>query len=221
MSDISHQLKTPIANLVMYSDFLKDESLSEAERKEYIDILCQSVQRLNFLSESMIKISRLESGIIRLNMQEQSINTTVLKAVKDVYSKAEKKGTEIIYNNDKDIILKHDRNWTAEAVFNMLDNAVKYSARNSKIYLEIKSYGMFSAVEVRDENPPLPEDERAKIFMRFFRGSNSSGKEGIGIGLYLSREIAIRQGGFIKLKCTDDGNIFSLILNNSNIINSL
>lgn len=212
VSDLSHQLKTPISNLVMYSDFLKDDMLTKETRAEYISALCQSVERLRFLSESMIKISRLESGLIQLNMQKQSINKTVLKAVKDVYPKAKEKKIEIVYCEEKNVLVNCDSNWTAEAVFNLLDNAVKYSAAGSKVYLCVKCYQMFTAIEVRDENPPLPEAERAQIFSRFYRGANSKGKEGIGVGLYLAREIAVRQGGYMKLKCTEEGNIFSIVL---------
>ncbi len=214
VSDISHQLKTPISNLKMYSNFLTDEHLTSKQRKEYVNILCQSVQRLNFLTEGMIKISRLESGVIRLNMQQQSLNETVLQAVKDIYAKAKAKETEIIYAEEKNISIKHDRNWTAEGIFNLLDNAVKYSKRGSKIYLTVKSYGMFAMVEVKDENPPIPENERNKLFTRFYRGSNSSGKEGIGIGLHLVREIAIRQGGYVKLNSNKSGNQFTVVLGN-------
>lgn len=215
ISDLSHQLKTPISNLKMYSEFLRDENLSPKKQREYIHILCLSVERLHFLSESMIKLSRLESGLIHLNMQEQSINETVLIAVKNIYPKAKEKNTEIIYREEKNIILCHDRNWTAEAIFNLLDNAVKYSNSGAKIYLNVKSYGMFSAITVQDENQPIPENERPKIFSRFYRGTNSLNTEGIGIGLYLVREIAIKQGGYIKLDCMDSGNQFTVVLGQS------
>lgn len=212
VSDFSHQLKTPISNLVMYSDFLNDDTLTEEKRREYISVFCQSVDRLRFLSENMIKLSRLESGLIQLDMQKQSINKTVLGAVKDVYPKAKAKNVEIVYSEEKNVFVNCDCNWTAEAVFNLLDNAVKYSAAGSKVFLSIKSYEIFAVIEVKDENPPLPEAERAQIFTRFYRGSKSKGKEGIGIGLYLAREIVVRQGGYMKLQCTKGGNVFSIVL---------
>lgn len=211
VSDISHQLKTPIANLIMYSRFLKDDSISDDKRREYIDIICLSINRLNFLSESMIKISRLESGIISLNMQNQSLNETVLKALKDVYAKAKAGNIEIIYNEETNISLIHDRNWTSEAIFNLLDNAVKYSDSGSTVSLSVKSFGMFAAIEVTDQNNPIPADEQNKIFSRFYRGRNSRG-EGIGVGLYLARKITVMQGGYISLKCNEHGNTFSIVM---------
>ena len=179
---------------------------------EYIEIIRMSVDRLNFLSENMIKISRLEGGLIHLNIRNQSLNETVMKSVKDIYARAKKNCNEIIYMEEKDIILPHDRNWTAEAVFNLLDNAVKYSRRGSGINLTVKSYGMFASVEVTDKNPPIPENERNKIFSRFYRGMNSRNFEGIGIGLYLAREITVKQGGYMNLKTDNSGNTFSIVL---------
>lgn len=211
VSDISHQLKTPISNLIMYSEFLESDSLTDSERANYTAVIKQSAERLNFLSESMIKISRLESGLIRLNIHRQSLNETVLKAVREIYPKAKQKNTEIVYSESEDLIINHDRNWTSEAVFNLLDNAVKYSEDSGKIYLSVKTYERFSAVEVRDENTPIPENERAEIFRRFYRGKGSAGKDGIGIGLYLVREIVRRQGGYVKLNTSKNGNSFIMV----------
>lgn len=212
VSDISHQLKTPISNLKMYSEFLAQEELSEEKQKEYVDILCLSVERLNFLSENMIKISRLESGLIHLNMQKQSLNETVLKAVKDIYPKAKLEDVEIKYQEEGRMEICHDRNWTAEAVFNLLDNAVKYSPKGGKVVLTIRKLGMFVEVSVEDENGAIPREEQNKIFSRFYRGKNSRNREGVGVGLYLTREIAVKQGGYLHLKTTGKGNIFSLVL---------
>lgn len=232
VSDLSHQLKTPIANLRMYMDFLQDETLSEDKKREYMEVLRISVDRLSFLAESMIKISRLESGLIHLHGERQSLNETAMQAVKAAYSKAKSACVEIRYENteEQDIVINHDRNWTAEAIFNLLDNGIKYApdreeiqgTAQSKLYeemqmpahfvltLRLRRLGTFAVVEVEDENGSIPEDEQTKIFARFYRGKNSQNKEGIGVGLYLSREIAVRQGGYMNLKTTSRGNIFSI-----------
>lgn len=211
VSDMSHQLKTPIANLKMYSEFLEDEDISETQREEYMDIIRISVDRLNFLSESMIKISRLESGLIHLQPEVQNLHETVMMSIKAVFSKAKAKGIEITYSGDN-IDAFHDRRWTSEAIFNLLDNAVKYSNGKFGINISIKQFGMFAAVEVEDKNSPIPEDEQNRIFTRFYRGKNSRNSEGIGVGLYLSREIAVKQGGYINLRTSDKGNKFSIVL---------
>ena len=216
ISDLSHQLKTPLANLKMYSRFLQKEELSEKQYREYVDIICLSVERLNFLSENMIKISRLETGLIHLKCQKNKISETVLKAVKDIYPKARHMGCEIIYREDreKELWAQFDADWTAEAIFNMLDNAVKYSenAQNKRIILSVRKLGLFAEISVEDQNGFIPEEEKNRIFQRFYRGENSEGKEGIGLGLYLTREIALRQGGYVSVKATEQGNIFSIYL---------
>ncbi len=212
VSDISHQLKTPISNLKMYSSFLEDDGLSEERRQEYVGIIRLSVDRLDFLAENLIKISRLESGLIRLNMRSQSLSETVLKAVKDIYPKAKKKGVEIAYQQEGELAPCHDRNWTAEAVFNLLDNGVKYAREGGRVVLAIRQLGTFVEVSVEDENGAISEGERAKIFTRFYRGENSRNQEGIGVGLYLSREIVVRQGGYMNLRVTERGNIFSIVI---------
>lgn len=212
VSDISHQLKTPISNLKMYSAFLKDDSLSERKRREYVEIVCISVERLYFLTEDMIKLSRLESGLIHLAVEKQSLNETILKAVKNIYPKAHDKGVEIIYREKSQIAIRHDKNWTTEAIFNLLDNAVKYAEKGSHIILTVERLGLFVQIAVEDENGPIPEEEQAKIFSRFYRGKNSRNQEGIGVGLYLAREIVVRQKGYMSLKTTDKGNVFSIML---------
>lgn len=212
VSDISHQLKTPIANLKMYSEFLADEDITLRQRKEYINVITLSIDRLNFLSENMIKISRLESGLINISPVLQSLNETVLKSIKDVFHKARLKDVEITFSENGRIDAVHDRNWTSEAIFNLLDNAVKYSEKGSMINVTMKTFGIFAAVEVSDHNKPIPESDYAKIFQRFYRGSNSGQVEGIGVGLYLAREIAVKQGGYINIKSSAAGNTFSLVM---------
>lgn len=212
VSDLSHQLKTPISNLKMYSRFLQDSSLSGKTRQEYIEVIAISVDRLYFLTENMIKISRLESGLIQLKPQDQSVGETVLKALKDIYPKAKEKQVEIIYREETELVLYHDRNWTAEAVYNLLDNAVKYGSEGSQITVSVRKLGMFAEISVEDENEMIPESERSKIFMRFYRGNNSRNREGVGVGLYLTRQIAVKQGGYVNLKASKKGNIFSVFL---------
>lgn len=136
---------------------------------EYIRIISLSVDRLSFLSESMIKVSRLESGLIHLKAEERSLSETVLKAVKDVYVKAVRNGNEILFREEDRIMISHDGGWTAEAVFNLLDNAVKYSPEGGKVYITVRRLGMFAEVEIKDEGEKIPESEQPKIFSRFYR----------------------------------------------------
>jgi len=212
IADISHQLKTPISNLLIYTEFLKEPDLSDEAMREYTRIIRLSVERLSFLTEHMVKLSRLESGLITLHPETQSINETILKAIKDIFPKAQATGHPLTYEEDTPLLIFHDRNWTAEALFNILDNAVKYSKPDSTIQIRLRQYGLFAAVEVTNEGTSIHDTERSRIFTRFYRGQNSRQTEGIGIGLYLSREILVKQGGYINLKVHNGQTIFLLCL---------
>ena len=171
------------------------------------------LEKLSFLMESMIKMSRLESGIIQLNLQLENLNETCLAAIRHVFQKAQAKNIEIKLEANRDIYLKHDRNWTAEAIFNILDNAVKYTQSGGLVIVKIKNYELFARVEIIDNGVGLDEAEINKIFKRFYRGENAHDQEGVGIGLYLSREIIQKQGGYIKVYSKKaEGSIFSLFL---------
>lgn len=212
VSDLSHQLKTPISNLKMYTEFLKDPHITMEERQQYLHILDLSVERLLFLSEGMIKVSRLESGLITLHCEKQSINETILQAVKDIYASAKEADIMITYKEEVSCDILHDRRWTAEACFNLLDNAVKYGKPGNEIVLAIRELGLTIEISVTDQNEPISGEERTRIFERFYRGKNAIEKEGVGIGLYLAREIIEKQGGCLSVCPAGHGNRFSIVL---------
>lgn len=214
VSDIAHQLKTPLTNLKMYGEFFKDETLSSEERKEFSDIMILSLDRLTFLVESMIKMSRLESGVINLRSNVNDLNDTVILAISQVQKKAREKNINIeLFQKDKVKIL-HDKNWITEAIFNILENAVKYTQVNGQIKITIQSYEMFVRIDIEDNGIGIKEEEIPKIFMRFYRGNNIGNTEGIGIGLYLTRTIISKHGGYIQVSSSERGSMFSVFLPN-------
>ncbi len=214
ISDIAHQLKTPITNLKMYSEFLKDETLSEEERKKFNNIVITSLERLNFLVESMIKMSRLESGVISLKPTKNKLNDTILMAINQVQKKAKTKNIKLTLEEVDKVVINHDKNWIAEGIFNILENAVKYNKDNGVINIKVESYEMFVRIDIEDDGIGIEEEEIPKIFSRFYRGKNVDDTEGIGIGLYLTREIVSKHGGYIKVKSNNEGSIFSVFLPN-------
>lgn len=215
ISDISHQIKTPVAAANTFAQLLGDETLSPEERKEYTATIQTSLEKLTFLTNSLIKMSRLESGIIRLKPEKNSLNALVLQAVKTVYAKAKEKNITITFDSPENMEAVLDFNWTAEAVANVLDNAVKYTQGNGLIRLLLTDYPSYLRLDIRDNGPGIPEEEHAKIFGRFYRGKRSSGVEGVGIGLYLTRDILSRQGGYIKVDSDENGSTFSLFFKKS------
>jgi signal transduction histidine kinase len=214
ISDISHQLKNPLANLKIYVSFIMDEDIDPAMRKEYLKSIDNQLDKLNWLMESMIKMTRLESGIIRLNREMSNLNDILLTSIKQVFQKALKKNIEIVFvPPEEDVRLLLDLRWTAEAITNILDNSVKYTHESGKIKIQGHKYELFARIDIEDNGVGFEEKEVNNIFKRFYRGKNSKGVEGVGIGLYLTREIISMQDGYIKAKSeSGKGSIFSVFL---------
>ena len=212
ISDISHQIKTPIAAANTFAELLSDGELSAEERTEYITTLQMSLGKLTFLTNSLIKMSRLESGIISLKPEKNSLNEIVLQAVKTVYAKANEKGILITFECDQAFEAVLDFNWTAEAISNVIDNAVKYTPQGGFVRLQITEYPSFLRLDISDSGVGIPEEEQAKIFGRFYRGKQSVGTDGVGIGLYLTREIINKQNGYMKVSSDENGSTFSMFL---------
>ncbi|WP_343003226.1 HAMP domain-containing sensor histidine kinase [Clostridium sp. 2218st1_F5_2218SCRN_220325] len=214
ISDIAHQLKTPLTNMKIYSEFLQYENLLEEDRIEFNKVIMLSLDKLCFLVESMIKMSRLESSIINLHKRPSEINESILSAITQLYKKAQLKNIKIEFSPKENIKLNYDKKWTTEAIFNIIENAIKYSHKDSTIFINVEKYEIFTRIDIKDEGIGISEEEIPKIFKRFYRGSNVLNEEGIGIGLYLSREIVTKQGGYIKVKSYKNGSIFSIFLPN-------
>lgn len=213
ISDISHQIKTPVSNLEIYYELLKDPTISKEQREDFIVNIKSQLRKLNFLMDSMIKMSRLESGIIKLNPKLGNLNETCLTAVKQVYQKAIIKNIKIEFIEKDNINMSYDANWTSEAIFNILDNAVKYTNINGEIIISIEKYSIYSRIDIKDNGTGLLEEEINNIFKRFYRGENSQKEEGVGLGLYLAREIITKQNGYIKVKSIKgSGTCFSIFL---------
>lgn len=150
ISDISHQIKTPVAAANTFAQLLGDTGLSDEERSEYIATLQMSLEKLTFLTNSLIKMSRLESGIIRLKLEQNSLNDIVMQAVKTVYAKARDKNITITFDCGQTFEALLDFNWTAEAVTNVLDNAVKYTPSGGVVDLKITEYPSYLRLDVSD-----------------------------------------------------------------------
>lgn len=211
IADISHQTKTPIANLLLYSELLAEEELTQTAR-EKLAALHGQTEKLQFLIEALVKLSRLENGIIRLRPEDHAV-LHLFERVREQYeAKAQQKGLSLTVQ-ETELHAVFDPEWTAEALANLADNAVKYT-KSGEIALSAVAYEMFVRIDVRDTGMGIAEEEQGKIFSRFYR-SQSAGEssDGVGIGLYLTREIVSGEGGYLRVQsAVGKGSLFSMYL---------
>lgn len=211
ISDISHQTKTPVANLQLYAQLLSEQPLTP-QGKDCAAAISAQADKLQTLIDALVKTSRLETGILALHPQSGEISPVVERAVAQYAPKAAGKGITLTIGQIEGSAV-FDPKWTEEAVCNLLDNAVKYTSSGGTVTVEVKNYELFSAIRVSDTGPGIPEGEQAKIFGRFYRAPGTYQAEGVGIGLYLTRQIAEKQGGYVKVESTvGSGSMFSLFL---------
>ena len=213
ISDISHQVKTPVSNLKMAADTLLEKPVSEAERIDFIRGIRSQTDKLDFLFQALVKTSRLETGVIQLEKKPGRLFDTVAQAMSGIVYAAEKKKIVVSVDCPEDLTVSHDSKWTSEALFNLLDNAVKYTPAGGKIAVSVVLWEMYVEIKVVDTGKGISESNQAAIFRRFYREEEVHEQQGVGIGLYLAREIVTRQGGYIKVVSEPGkGSEFSIML---------
>ncbi len=213
VSDISHQTKTPIANLKMLNDTLLTRPVSEEKRREFLRAAGSQLDKLDFLIQAMVKTSRLETGVITLEKKDAPIADTLAAALNGVLAPIEHKRIALSVDCPEGLTVAHDSRWTSEALFNLLDNAVKYTPSCGSIHVTVQAWEMYVKIDMTDTGRGIPESAQATIFKRFYREESVHDVEGIGIGLYLAREIIAMQGGYIKvISQVGKGSTFSVLL---------
>ena len=213
VSDISHQVKTPVSNLKMVTDTLLSRSVTEQERSDFLQGIRSQTDKLEFLFQALVRTSRLETGAIRLEKKDGPLIDTLAQAMSGIVYEAEKKDISVTVQCPDDLHLSHDSKWTAEALFNLLDNAVKYTPAGGKISVSVEQWEVYVKLDVTDTGKGISESQQAAIFRRFYREEEVHDKPGVGIGLYLAREIVTRQGGYIRVTSEiGKGSTFSVFL---------
>ncbi|KGP75428.1 histidine kinase [Desulfosporosinus sp. Tol-M] len=211
ISDISHQTKTPIANILLYSQLLSEHELP-VDCMVCVKALSAQAEKLNFLISALVKTSRLETGIITVSPQQEAVQRLLDDARQQIMPKAEAKGISVAVE-DTELSACFDLKWTTEAVYNIIDNAVKYTESGGSITIKAIPYELFCRIDITDNGIGIAEHEQSKIFTRFYRSADVSNQEGVGIGLFLAREILAAEGGYIKVSSVlGRGSTFSVFL---------
>lgn len=209
VSDISHQTKTPLAGIRLYSELMGELPQLEEQARMYAAEIQAGAAKLDWLIRCLFKMSRLETGLITIEPQASSLINTVKSAVSSIQAK----DMVIQISCPEHICALHDPKWTGEALFNLLENAVKYTASGGHILVTVQAGDMFVRIDIADTGPGIAESEWPHIFQRFYRSPKVAEVEGIGIGLYLAREIVMAQGGYMKVASKEQqGSVFSVYL---------
>lgn len=211
IADISHQTKTPVSNILLYAQLLGEKDLPE-DCRVAVEALQGQAEKLNFLISSLVKLSRLETGVIAVTPRPGPVSELLEGVGEEILPKASDKGIDFtVEAAEAEAIF--DPKWTAEALYNLADNAVKYTPPGGSVRLSACAYELFCRIDVADTGMGIPEAEQGKIFTRFYRSPSVAGQEGVGIGLFLARQIVSSQGGYIKVASRPgQGSTFSVFL---------
>lgn len=211
IGDISHQTKTPISNILMYTQLLQEQELPE-EIQPLVGKIAGQSEKLNFLIQSLVKTSRLESGVVQVKPEEQPISELFDRIYQEYSPLAEAKNQTLLLEPTQ-LTAKFDLKWTLEAIGNLVDNAIKYTPTDGKILISATGYELFCKIDVSDTGMGIAESEHTKIFQRFYRSEVNKNEKGVGIGLYLARQIASAQAGYIKVSSKiGQGSTFSFFI---------
>ncbi len=197
ISDMSHQMKTSLSGVAMYTDLLLEGRITEAEQQEFLLRIKMGTDKLQWMMDSLVKMSRLEIGAIELSPVPTVIKQTISDSISTVYGAASKKNISIQTAYFEDVSLLHDRKWTSEAITNILENAIKYSPAGGEINISVETLPIYTKISITDYGIGIAPDEWNSIFKRFYRGRNAKDVDGVGLGLYLASLIFQKQAGYI------------------------
>lgn len=199
ISDISHQIRTPVANIKLYLELLGDEKLSQSGQ-EFLGKIQGQMEKIDFLMQSMVKMSRIETGILQIRKEDKNLYETIRHAVASVVPEAVQKEIALYVDCEEEMFIRHDSKWTEEAVYNVLDNALKYTEPGGKIHIQAERQELFVKLSISDTGKGIAPERQAEIFTRFYREPEVHDKPGVGIGLYLARTIMELQKGYIEVQ---------------------
>lgn len=199
ISDISHQTRTPVANIKLYLELLGDEELSQSGQ-EFLEKIQGQMEKIDFLMQSMVKMSRIETGILQIRKEDKNLYETIRHAVASVVPEAAQKKIALYVDCEEEMFIRHDSKWTEEAIYNVLDNALKYTESGGKIHIQAERQELFVKLSISDTGKGIAPERQAEIFTRFYREPEVHDKPGVGIGLYLARTIMELQKGYIEVQ---------------------
>lgn len=197
ISDVSHQVRTPVTNIMLYTGLLQEQDL-DRDSMHLVHKIQKQSDKLDFFMKELVKSSYAEQEMISTHPEKTSVEEILNTACQMVELAAMKKKIDLVLEETEAFCFA-DKKWTTEALGNVLDNAVKYSPENSKVTVDVILYESFVCIQVKDQGIGIREEEQGMVFERFYRSKDVSSEPGFGIGLYLTREVLSKQGGYVKI----------------------
>lgn len=199
LSDISHQMKTPLTSMLMMVDFLEDEELSPEKRKEFIGNLTIGLERMDWLVQALLKLSKLDANAVVFKTEAVEVHTVLSRSVKPLRVPMEVKGVTLSMEQvPSSFYIKGDMKWLSEAFTNIIKNCMEHTAAGGKITIRSEQNNFYTKIMIEDTGVGIDKEDLPHIFERFYKGKNS-GSDSVGIGLALAKQIIIRQNGTIEV----------------------
>ena len=199
LANVSHQIKTPLSNIMVYSELVSGSPDVSREDREYLELICRQSEKLDFLVSMLIKASQMELEMIQVHPAAGALDDMILRCSEEKIQEARQKEIEMQIE-PSGVVCPFDPRWMQEAIGNLIDNAVKYSPCKGQIEIFVTGYGLFWCIHVRDQGCGIRESEQGLIFQRFYRSERAYSEPGLGIGLYLAREIVRLHGGYMEVR---------------------
>lgn len=197
VSDISHQLKTPLTScLVLLDNLSESENMTEETRRRFLSEITRQLTSVSWLVQVLLKLSRLDAGVVELKEEEVSVSVLIRGAVEKVGLLAEWKQIDIQVRGEEEPFIKGDRHWLEEALVNLIKNAIEHSPEDSEIRIQVEDNQVYTCIQVRDFGNGISYEDQKHIFERFYRSADA-GEDSVGIGLALAQEIMKRQNGYL------------------------
>lgn len=198
LSDISHQLKTPLSSMILYNDLMLNKELSKDQRQTFLLNNQNQLNRMQWLITSLLKLAKLDAKAIVLGKEEESLNETIKDSIEAVESKALLSEVIINFNDGEEIVFNQDKLWLQEAFINIIKNGIEYTPQGGLINIEITENPIYRRVIIEDNGEGIREEDLPNIFKRFYKGKTVKKSDSVGIGLALAKSIIEAHNGMVE-----------------------
>ena len=199
ISDISHQLRTPLSSIIItIQNILDDDNMPTEIRRDFLKDVLRSSEHISFLVQSLLVLSKMDAGTMTLKKEKTKVASMCREVIQNTAILAELRAVSVDYQCDESIEIRCDYKWTVEALTNIVKNCVEHTQEGGGVTIVCESNKLYAKITIRDNGEGIAPDDLPHIFQRFYKGKNSS-KESIGIGLALAKTIIEKNDGFIRV----------------------